>query len=378
MAGDESSATEPKAEESSRVQENPQTENGGDQRQPERGVQQHTETQPSPPLPPRPSPVARQELLKHQPPLPPPHGVHFAHLPVEQPSDSPGPERPYYPRWHATKLALLLLSLVVSAVIFGVGIALGFHNAPYYEPDYDWIPVDYELGISGTAAGLAVVVTVIEFLKTTFSSRRQGMHPGALVAFHLIIWLVAVVAVAMTSVFGAYSSLSDWYDYPRADSLVLYSQSQVYEQVLLGFDAALLFIHFVLFVGACVETNRLERAKKAVVVVRVPVHVGAGYQGAGGQYTVYGPPGAYPAPFPAAQMTQVPPAAGGRTGPTPPQPAALYAGYYAPTPETRGSRRQSNHGPIQGYYTPAPAPATAPPREQPRASAPARPGPSSS
>ncbi|KAK3294421.1 uncharacterized protein B0H64DRAFT_187524 [Chaetomium fimeti] len=379
MAGDDSSATEPKIGESSRVQENAHSENGGDQRQPERGVQEDTETQPSPPLPPRPLPAAHQELLKHQhqPPLPPPHAAQFAHLPVEQPYDERGPERPYYPRWHKTKLALLLLSLVVSAVIFGVGIALGFHNAPYYRAYYYTVPIDYELGLSGTTAGLAVVVTVIEFLKTMFSHRRQGMHPGALVAFHLIIWLMAVAAVVLTGLF-AESYASDWYDYPRADRIVLHSQSQVYEQVLMGFVAALLFIHFVLFIGACVETNRAERANKEVVVVRVPVQVGAGYQGAGGHYPVYGPPGAYPAPFPAAQMTQIPTAAGAGTGPAPPQPAALYAGYYAPTPENAASQRQSHHGPIQGYYTPAPAPTTAAPREQPRASAPARPAPSSS
>lgn len=377
MAGDDSSAPEPKAGESTQVRGNDGTENGEDQRQSDRGAQQHTETQPSPPLPPRPLPAAHQELSKHQPVLPPPHGTHFAHLPAEQPGfDSVRPERPFYPRWHKTKLALLLLSLLVSAVIFGVGIALGIHNAPYYRPNWDTAPVDFELGTSGTAAGLAVVVTVVEFLKTMFSSRRQGMHPGALVAFHLIIWLMAVVAIVFTALFGTYSYADDWYSYPRADRSVLFSQTQVYEQVLMGFDCVLLLIHFILFIGACVETNRVERVNKKVVVVRVPVPVGAQYPGGGGQYTVYGPPGAYPAPFPAAQMTQVPPAAGGGNGPAPPQPAALYAGYYAPMPENGRSQRQSNQAPVQGYYAPAPAPATAP-REQPRVPAAPVPGPSS-
>lgn len=222
------------------------------------------------------------------------------------------------------------------------------------------------------------MVTVVEFLKTMFSPLRQGMHPGALVAFHLIIWLMAVVAVVMTALFGAYSYADDWYSYSGSDSSTLWAQTQVYEQVLLGFDCALLFIHFILFIGACVETNRVERANKKVVVVRVPVPVGAQYPGGGGQYTVYGPPGAYPAPFPAAQMAQVPPQASGGTGPALPQPAALYAGYYAPTPQNGPPQRQSNHGPIQGYYTPAPGPAGVLPQQQPRVAAPPAPGPSSS
>ncbi|KAK4044149.1 hypothetical protein C8A01DRAFT_31751 [Parachaetomium inaequale] len=362
MAADDITAAEPRAGESSRDPEKAEGGNGTGQLQPE------GETQPSPPLPPRPLPASHQETLKHQSLLAPPHGVHFGPLPLEQGYDSVQPERPFYPRWHKTKLALLLLSLMVSAVIFGLGIALGFYNAPYYLPADGYIPVDYEFGISGTAAGLAIVITAIEFLKTVFSTRREGMHPGALVAFHLIIWLLALAAAVVISLFTAYSSPYDWYDYPSYNRSALHSQSQVYEQAMLAFDIVLLLIHFILFVGACVETNRVAAARKKVVVVRVPVQVGAEYPG-GGQYPLYGPPqpfvpqpGSLPGQYPVPLMAQVPPQqAGDGTGPAPPQPATLYGGYYAPAPQGWAPQQQPGaHGPLmQGYYAPAPVPGAA-------------------
>jgi hypothetical protein len=258
---------------------------------------------------------------------------------------------------------------MVCAVIFGLGIALGFHNAPYYLPADGYIPVDYEFGISGTAAGLAVVITAIEFLKTVFSSRREGMHPGALVAFHLIIWILALAAAVIISLFTAYSEPYTWYDYPSYNRSALHSQSQVYEQAMLAFDIILLLIHFILFVGACVETNRAAAARKKVVVVQVPVQAGAEYPG-GGQYPFYGPPqsfmpqpGAQPGQYPVPLMAQVPPQqAGDGTGPALPQPATLYGGYYAPAPQGWAPQQQQPgaHGPLmQGYYAPAPVPATA-------------------
>ncbi|KAK4125755.1 hypothetical protein N657DRAFT_532437, partial [Parathielavia appendiculata] len=227
-------------------------------------------------------------------------------------------ERPFYPRWHRTKLALLWLSLIVSAVIFGMGITIGMFNAPYYMDGDGPGPAEIELSTSGSAAGLAVVVTTCEFLKTLLSRRREGLHPGALVAFHLIIWLLALVATVSAAIYDTDSYF--WYDYPRADRSALQSQSQIYQQVLLGFDCTLLAIHLILFVGACVETNRLEKARKKVVIVRVPVPVAGAYPG--GPHPAFDPrrsfvppPGWQPGQYPVPLTTKIPQHADGGTGP---------------------------------------------------------------
>ncbi|KAL2169058.1 hypothetical protein VTG60DRAFT_6480 [Thermothelomyces hinnuleus] len=241
---------------------------------------------------------------------------------------------------------------MVCAVIFGIGIALGFRSASYDSSDLGYGAVDYEFGLSGGGAGLAIVVTTLEFLKTLFSRRHEGLHPGALVAAHLIIWLVVLATVVYTSFLNAYYWLND--------------QTTTFQHVLLAFDCILLLIHFVLFVDACVMTNRLNRASRGTVVVRVPVQAGAGYQGV--PYPVYGYPssfvppqaGTQPGQQPVPLMTQVPSQTAEGTGSAPPQPAAIYAGYYAPAPQEQ-SPRQLPGGQIlvQGYYAPFPAPATA-------------------
>lgn len=153
MAGGSSAATEPAPGESGREQETPHVENETSQRQTEGGAQQDNNDPPSPPLPPRPLPPAHHENLKGQRPLPPlpplPKGVHFGPLPIEQPRvPSLDYGRREYPVWHKAKLGMMTLSLMVCAVIFGVGIAMGFHNVAWA---WDVVPVDYEFGTSAAA-----------------------------------------------------------------------------------------------------------------------------------------------------------------------------------------------------------------------------------
>ncbi|KAL2193577.1 hypothetical protein P885DRAFT_63776 [Corynascus similis CBS 632.67] len=347
MAEGGNSAAGPRAVQSNQGTEGHGVENATDERQPGRGEGQEDETQPSPPQPsakplPLPLPPSHKEV-KHQPIFPQSHGVPFGPvsvgpLPADQLHDEIEPPRPGHPVWRMTKSGLLMLSLMVCAVIFGICIALGFENASYYYTYYDPEGLNFEFGLSGTAAGLAIVVTAVELLKTLFSSHREGMHPGALVAFHLIIWLVAVVAAIMTALFNAFANWS-------------HGQTALFERILVAFDCILFLIHFILFVGACVETNQLKKANRGVVVVRMPVPVGPGYPGA--PYPVYGSagqfvplqPGTQPGHTTVPMMTQISPHAGNGAGLVPPQPAALYAGYYAPAP--------------QGYYAPAPVVSTA-------------------
>ncbi len=198
----------------------------------------------------------------------------------------------------------------------------------------------------------------MEFLKTWLSKRRAGMHPGALVAFHLIIWLLAAVGITMTAIFQT----DDWYDwYPSERGEELAFQNAIYEQVLMAFDAILLLVHFILFVGVCCETSwyREARAKQTVLAMRVPGEPDIPIQG--GQYPAWPPqsymshagpqPGGYPAPL----VDRIPPHASGAA----PYQVAAYGGYYAPTPQGMvwTPQQQGNPAQWQGYYAPAPLPA---------------------
>ena len=150
MAGEDSAAAEPKPGQPSAGQEQGQTENQATTRRMEREGQQENEAAPSPPLPPRPLPPLPFENTPKWQPSPQAQPSHFGRpLPAQQVLEPTKYERPHYPRWHVVKIIFGLLSLVVSVVIFGVGIALGFHNAPYNFDDF--APADIELGTSGAA-----------------------------------------------------------------------------------------------------------------------------------------------------------------------------------------------------------------------------------
>lgn len=185
------------------------------------------------------------------------------------------------------------------------------------------------------------------------------MHPGALVTFHLIIWILALSGLCII-VIDVDDYFNDDYEYPRVLAEQLGRKTAAYERVLIAFDALLLVIHFTLFVGACVDTNRLRAARKKTVIVHVPVP----YYGDNRQSFVP-PPEAQAVPYPFPPMSQVSGQPGQGTDTVPPQAAALYGGYYAPAqPGAAWMGTQQGTGSFQGYYAPvnaptAPAPASA-------------------
>lgn len=156
MAGADRAAAEPEPGRSSAGQEQGQTEARSTTPQMGDSHQDGAAT-PAPPLPPRPLPVpygnTQGKSLPH--PLPPPSALLPSH-------EGSGFEAPDSPRWHVLKIIFGLLSLVVSAVIFGIGITIGVHNAPYYDMDDYWVPADIEFGTSGAAVCLISVASTHE------------------------------------------------------------------------------------------------------------------------------------------------------------------------------------------------------------------------
>ncbi|KAK4189433.1 hypothetical protein QBC35DRAFT_356975, partial [Podospora australis] len=243
-------------------------------------------------------------------------------------------------KWHKFKIYAMTLSLLVSAVVFGVAIAMGFINAPYMEA-WSFYPVEVELGLSGTAAGLAILFIAIEHMRICFSTLRRGMHPGWLVTFNLLISLLAIGSIVAT---GAY--VTEWndylgdYDYPTSNPATTDAarNTGILQQVLLAFDCILLVIHFVLFIGACVEVHKTNKAKRETKTIFIAV-----------------PPGG---PLPEQVFHVAQPTSSIRWGPptprsqqTPPPQVVQYAGYYAPEPQAGpGAVPVVYQQPFQGFY----------------------------
>lgn len=175
-------------------------------------------------------------------------------------------------------------------------------------------------------AGLALVWQTAEFITVCASSRHRGIHPGANVALHLIIWLITACALSFLAVYVAIDqyNIDDGYDYGYYgyyddyynDSLNWVKTIVAVEEAMLAFTVLLFLIHFTLFVRACVETHQYNRATRTIFI---PMPMG--------QYGYY-PPGPpiqqYPygmQPVPQQQMVQ----------PQPQMPDQIHHyGYYAP------------------------------------------------
>ncbi|KAK3323841.1 hypothetical protein B0T19DRAFT_214466 [Cercophora scortea] len=292
-------------------------------------------TTPTPSVPQRASPPAPQHQQPLRP-LPPPHptsirqqeyeravrGSQHLQPPVQPPVIRTPP--PFSKKWRNAKLFLATLSIICSIVIIAVAIAAGAIASA--NRNYDDLS-DINLGISGTAAGIALVWLTADLLVIACTRHRRGMHPGAQVGLHLIIWLMALVAAVFSGLFVDYPGLySYWYSaHPSANLQGLRLTTVI-------FSIFLAVIHFILFVRACIETHQFNTIGK---IIWVPVGAPNGYA-----YPQLPYPGApqYPYPVMSGVPVNMPPSKPlqpGRqgNGPPPPQQPVQYTGYYAPVPQ---------------------------------------------
>ncbi|KAB5545859.1 hypothetical protein GE09DRAFT_221626 [Coniochaeta sp. 2T2.1] len=297
--------------------------------------QHHTHTQPV-----APQPVLEKMPLQSQQPMQfIPYDPQRQH-PLLNPEDDVS-ERPFSKKWHVAKIVLGSISIVASIVLWAIAIVVLAQFASNNQYYYDSWQITFEVAFVFTAAGLAIIWQAAEFITIWASSKNHGIHPGANVALHLIIWLVAILAVGFLATFvsfdldqlsrirdnsnngsGSSSSYYDNYDAPTFARLVQL------EETLLAFSALLALLHFVLFVRACVETHQYNNSSLVTrtVYVQVPVQMPAGRVPVG--YFAYQPLPGQPLPF-VQQQQQQPHMQGGRGVPAQPPQAHLY-GYYAP------------------------------------------------
>ncbi|KAK3688184.1 hypothetical protein B0T22DRAFT_439744 [Podospora appendiculata] len=282
-----------------------------------------TPSVPQPPLPPAPQ---HSQPMR---PLPPPHPKSVRQQEYERAVRGSQPLQPpvirvplpFSKKWRNAKLFLATVSIICSILIIAVAIAAGaISSRDFYYDDIG----DINLGISGTAAGLALVWLTADLLVITCTRHRRGMHPGAQVAFHLIIWLIALNAAVFSGIFVDYAGYYPyWYSSQQTSTL------QGLRLTTVIFTILLTLIHFILFVRACIETHKVNTIGK---IIWIPVGEPTGYA-----YPHVPYPGApqYPHPVMNGVPMKMPPLQPGQqgNGPPPPQQPVLYSGYYAPAPQ---------------------------------------------
>lgn len=114
---------------------------------------------------PSPHPITQEKngavFQQQQAPVPFGYGTGtYQHFPLRL----PGSEIAYSKRWHVVKLAFQTASLVCSAIIFGVGLALGTYASQWGDP---WeIPIVFGVEVSAVRSNLIHFIYPIPYLCT--------------------------------------------------------------------------------------------------------------------------------------------------------------------------------------------------------------------
>lgn len=252
---------------------------------------------------------------------------------MPQPMYQPYPPNNDVPRpsktWNVSKIILGSLLVVFDIILIAMGAAMIPMTYAYWSWQFMYI-------IVACVASVSLLWQVSEFITLCVRRNYMGIHPGAHVGLHLILWLGCCVLIGI----GGTVTYYDANDYENRD----YYYSSYYdedddpasvrtflrmEQAELALSVLLLICHFTLFILACIETDRRNKAARSMprtVYVMAPPPPGHGS-------VYYAPAPAQGAP----QTYPYPPMQFYSQQPQEPQPARLNGdsnpaayGYYAP------------------------------------------------
>ncbi|CAK7222530.1 hypothetical protein SEUCBS140593_004930 [Sporothrix eucalyptigena] len=164
--------------------------------------------------------------------------------------------------WYVGKIALEWLSVMTGILVIGLNAAmLVMQEAHAVGSGY----VDASLGFP--AGILAVLWSVSEFV-TLCVRRNRGIHPGAHVGMHLIIWGLAAVCASFIAWDCAIDSTYSYWWFASvptdtADDKRTYALFRRIENALAICMWPLVIVNMILFVRACIECHRRNRNSAA-------------------------------------------------------------------------------------------------------------------
>ncbi|KLU81758.1 hypothetical protein MAPG_00839 [Magnaporthiopsis poae ATCC 64411] len=229
--------------------------------------------------------------------------------------------------WYIAKLVLGSFIVVFDIILIAISAAY-LNIYPYYSAS-----VYFSIVFSPALVSLGWQIA--EFITVCVHKDRRGIHPGAHVGLHLLLWLSFASTVGLLGLLISlhYSS----FRYSTRRSYI--SDLEGLENAQMAFSVLNFILHFTLFVRFCIETNRRNKLPAGMIMVAAP---------ASGMYFV---PGGQP-----QYMAQA--------VPQPLGPAMATGGAYnipqqqQYLPQQQQQHLQSGHTSLYGgFYSPGPSPA---------------------
>ncbi|KAK3987293.1 hypothetical protein QBC44DRAFT_331810 [Cladorrhinum sp. PSN332] len=192
-----------------------------------------------------------------------------------QPTIIPPPKYAASPAAWKSKLVLRAWAVLCCIIIAGVGGSIAA---------LDGVEGDFML-LLGPVLVVPFVWSIAEAFCIFKRGGNRGIHPGAVVAADLIIWLglafVDLVMISSGLLFSPQRLIEGYYyhngkyrgdEEDTSDLIELAAKIQGRGRAVVAFLTFLLITHFVLFVVACCETHTRNRMPKTVYVVQQPVY----------------------------------------------------------------------------------------------------------
>ncbi|KAI1265630.1 hypothetical protein F5Y18DRAFT_41419 [Xylariaceae sp. FL1019] len=239
------------------------------------------EDAPPPPLPQRPTAAHGQPMPMPQPYYPQQYQMPAAPFmfPPNQHFTYATPTR-QIPKlsqaWIGTRIGLTVLSSILGIIIIALTSQLLGQGS--------WVAATelyaYPIAVASVLWNTAELITYCVRLR---KHHQRGIHPGAHVALHLLLWLAGVFGVLLTVslLLGVQSELDyceNYYDNQGYQSSscdeftpYTYYRSMIFPiiQGLLAVFALWLVVHFTLFVLACIETHRRNVMLPTAILVPI-------------------------------------------------------------------------------------------------------------
>ncbi|KAJ2892110.1 hypothetical protein MKZ38_010226 [Zalerion maritima] len=184
------------------------------------------------------------------------------------------------PAMWMSKLGLRALSIIFIIAAVGLGGSYISAASSYYDCDgyYDYCSYSYSsiylsipiIAIAPSSA-LALIWDISECICISVRGGHRGIHPGAVVALDLLIWLGYLSATVALSLLGYAASV--------------FGVSGGGGNAIVGLGATLIIVHFTLFVIACYETHVRNTSATRVIGQLATQNTQPQYQ-AGGQVAV--------------------------------------------------------------------------------------------
>ncbi|KAH8897553.1 hypothetical protein GQ53DRAFT_817849 [Thozetella sp. PMI_491] len=152
--------------------------------------------------------------------------------------------------WDKTKILIQIASTITCIILIALS---GYIETTF--SGIQWFPGGWAIGIP--TGVLVLLWNVSAFVHVYLRKRISGFPPGYRVAGELIIWCGAVVALSFESILATDASGSG---YRLSDP----PPQSLYRAILASaaFLSLLIILHFTLFVRACIEVDRKNKAEQ--------------------------------------------------------------------------------------------------------------------